>query len=31
MAVVTIKHVVEKFNHVFVKREGEWFCFVEFA
>jgi len=31
MSVVTIKHVVEKFHHVFIKREGEYFCFVESA
>jgi len=31
MAVVTVKHVVEKFHHVFIKREGECFYFVEFA
>jgi len=30
-AVVKIKHVVEKFRHVLIEREGECFCLVEVA
>jgi len=31
MAVFKIKHVVEKFRHVLIEREGECFCLVEVA
>jgi hypothetical protein len=29
--IIKVRHVVEKFRHVLIEREGECFCFVEFA